>query len=104
MKKKREKYTINNDMYYKMMKVLNSADIEVSLKFKFWVRHTFCLMKIGSTNLIYNKKSNLPLITQENMYEKINDCHTSVGHSGRDKTWNEVNTPILTFIYIFRLK
>ncbi|CAF4042570.1 unnamed protein product, partial [Rotaria sp. Silwood1] len=24
------------------------------------------------------------------MYEKINNCHTTVGHSGRDKTWNEV--------------
>jgi hypothetical protein len=41
--KKREKYTINNDTYYKMMKVLKSEDVDVSPKFKFWVRHTFCL-------------------------------------------------------------
>ena len=86
-----------------MMKVLKSEDIDVSPKFKFWVRHTFCLAKIGATDLIYNIKSNLPLITQENMYEKINDCHTNIGHSGRDKTWSEVSTPIISFIYTFRL-
>lgn len=84
-------------MHDKMMKVLKSEDIDVSPKFKFWVRHTFYLIKIGSIELIYNKKSDLPLITQENIYEKIDDCHKSVGHSGRDKTWNEVNILIMTF-------
>ena len=77
---------INNDMYYKMMKVVKCEDVDVSPKFKFWVRHTFCLIEIGLNEVIYNKKSDLPLIRQENMYEKINDCHTTVGHSGRDKT------------------
>lgn len=25
------------------------------------------------------------------MFEKIKECHTAVGHSGRDKTWAEVS-------------
>ena len=55
--KKREKCTINNDMYYKMMNVSKSEDIDVSPKFKFWVYHTSRLMQIGSTDLIYNTKN-----------------------------------------------
>lgn len=91
-------------MYYKTMKILKSEDIGMSPKFEFWVYHIFRLMQIGSTDLLYNKKPNLPLIKQENMYEKMNNCHTSVGHPGRDKTWNEVNKSIKAFCYIFHFK
>ena len=96
--KEREKYTINNDLYFNIMKVLKSEEIDVSTKFKYWVRRAYYLMNIGSTQSIYNKKTNLLLITQENMYDKINDCHISVGHSGRDKTWSEVDKFIRNFI------
>ena len=35
-------------------------------------------------------KSNHPIVTYENLYTKIKECHERVGHHGRDKTWQEV--------------
>ena len=54
-------------------------------------------MEIGSSDIIYHIKNNTPLITHEKIYEKINECHIAVGHSGRDKTLAEV----FIFIYFF---
>ncbi|CAF4388668.1 unnamed protein product [Rotaria magnacalcarata] len=34
--------------------------------------------------------SKLPVVTYEDLFEKINECHTAVGHLGRDKTWHEI--------------
>ncbi|CAF3718439.1 unnamed protein product [Rotaria sp. Silwood1] len=88
--KKRNKYTIKDEMYLNITNVLKQEDVNASAKFKFWTRRSFRLMEIGSSHLIYNIKNNLPLITYEKIYEKINECHIAVGHSGRDKTWAEV--------------
>ena len=96
--KKRMKYTIKNDMYLDILNVLKSNSINVSSKFKFWARQTFRMVQIGSSDLIYSIKTNLPLVTYEKLYEKITDCHTAVGHSGRDKTWAEVITFVLFYI------
>lgn len=87
---KRNKYTIKNEMYLNILSVLKSNDINMTPKFKFWVKQTFKLIEIGSSELVYDVKKNLPLITFENLYEKIKECHVAVGHSGRDKTWSEV--------------
>jgi hypothetical protein len=57
---------------------------------KFWVLKNFKLVSIGDQKVVYEKKSNLPVITYENLYGKINECHIRVGHHGRDKTWVEV--------------
>ena len=97
--KKRTKYTIKNDMYLDILNVLKSQNINVSSKFKFLVRQTFRLVQIGSSDLIYVAKTNLPLITHENLYVKITDCHVAVGHSGRDKTWAEVIIFVCILIY-----
>ena len=88
--KKRTKYTIKDVTYGKIMKVLKSEICDESAKFKFWARQNFSLVQIGSEQFVYNKVSNLPVITYESMYEKILDCHLVVGHSGREKTWAEV--------------
>jgi hypothetical protein len=103
--KKRNKYTIKNDMYSDILSVLKEENTNLSSKFKFWTRETFALVHIGSTDLIYAKKTNLPLITHENIYYRIADCHVSVGHSGRDKTWAEVNNFVWAFcnIILYRL-
>lgn len=90
--KKRAKYTIKNQTYGEILKVLKSDDTQESAAFKFWARNNFVLMEIGTERMVYDKKMNLPIITFESIYEKIFDCHTAVGHSGRDKTWAEVNT------------
>lgn len=88
--KKQTKYTIDNNTYQKIQLVLQHQDIPVSPKFKFWAKQTFILVQIGLNHFVYNKQLNLPLITFEHLYEKISECHAVVGHSGRDKTWNEV--------------
>ena len=88
--KKRTKYTIKNDAYREILKVLNSEICDESAKFKFWARENFIIVQIGSEPFVYEKESKLPVITHESMYEKIFECHLSVGHSGRDKTWAEV--------------
>ncbi|CAF4510355.1 unnamed protein product, partial [Rotaria socialis] len=54
------------------------------------VKKAFKIIEIGSSELVYDIKKNLPLITFENLYEKIKECHVAVGHSDRDKTWSEV--------------
>ena len=77
-------------MYENIVHVLKSEDVNMNAKFKFWVRRSFRLMEIGSSDVVYSIKNNLPLVTHEKIYEKIDQCHIAVGHSGRDKTWAEV--------------
>jgi hypothetical protein len=78
-------------MYSNILSVLKEENQNVQPKFKYWVKRTFRIVQIGSSDLIYVIKNNLPLVTHENIYHKVADCHVSVGHSGRDKTWAEVN-------------
>lgn len=89
-KNKQNKYTIKNYMYDSIIHVLKSKDINTTAKFKFWVRKTFQLIEIGSSEIVYDRKKKLPLVTHENIFAKIAECHSSVGHAGRDKTWAEV--------------
>lgn len=88
--KKRAKYTINNATYERILQFFLSTDTQASPKFKFWAKKTFVCVEIGKKHFVYDKKSNLPLVTHEKLYEKISECHINVGHSGRDKTWAEV--------------
>ena len=88
--KKRSKYTIKNDSYREIVKVLNSEVSLETAKFKFWARKNFVLVRIGSEQFVYDLELNLPVITHDSIYEKILECHLAVGHSGRDKTWAEV--------------
>ncbi|CAF3436338.1 unnamed protein product [Rotaria socialis] len=92
--KKRNKYTIKSDMYLDILNVLKENNKNTSAKFKFWVRQTFRLVQIGSTDLVYVIKNDLPLVTHEQIYYRVVDSHVAVGHSGRDKTWAEFPTPI----------
>jgi hypothetical protein len=48
------------------------------------------LVKIGEQDILCSSKEKLPMVTFENLFEKINECHTAVGHLGRDKTWHKV--------------
>ncbi|CAF3372080.1 unnamed protein product [Rotaria socialis] len=88
--KKRNKYTIKSDMYLDILNVLKENNKNTSAKFKFWVRQTFRLVQIGSTDLVYVIKNDLPLVTHEQIYYRVVDSHVAVGHSGRDKTWAEI--------------
>jgi hypothetical protein len=90
--KKRNKYTIKQNMYMDILSVLKGEKTIESSKFKYWVKNTFRIVHIGATELVYVIKNNLPLTIHENIFYRISDCHVAVGHSGRDKTWAEVNT------------
>jgi hypothetical protein len=68
-------------------------------QFKYWVRKNFKLITNGNEHAVYEIESNLPIVTHENLYAKIKECHEKDGHRGRDKTWIAVcqtqNTSIL---------
>ncbi|CAF3830042.1 unnamed protein product [Rotaria sp. Silwood1] len=40
--------------------------------------------------MLYSSKEKLPVVTFETIFQKIDECHSAVGHLGRDKTWSEV--------------
>jgi hypothetical protein len=89
--KYQEKYLIEQEMYGDIALVLR--DGWGDLQFKFWTRKHFQLMKIGNVNGVYNKgKDSRPVVVYEELCTKLTECHLRVGHHGRDKTWNEVNT------------
>ena len=85
------KYLIKQEMYGDIVLVLR--DGWGNPQFKFWTQKNFQLMKIGNVNVVYNKgKESRPVVVYEELYTKLTECHLRVGHHGRDKTWNEVNT------------
>jgi len=47
-------------------------------------------IKIGDENVVYDIKSNHPVVKYENLYSKTKEYHEKVGHHGRDGTWMEV--------------
>ncbi|CAF4825532.1 unnamed protein product, partial [Rotaria sp. Silwood2] len=57
------------------------------------------LVTIGELEIVYGIKSNNPVITYEQLYVTIKECHERVGHHGRNKTWNEVVSTDNIYIY-----
>ncbi|CAF4543180.1 unnamed protein product, partial [Didymodactylos carnosus] len=84
----RDKYLIKQDMYDDI--ILTLRDGWGTAQFKFWVNKHFKLVKIGETNVVYGMKVNQPVVTYEQLFRKVKECHERVGHFGRDKTWAEV--------------
>ncbi|CAF2145925.1 unnamed protein product [Rotaria magnacalcarata] len=82
------KFVITKVVYNDIVLVLKDGSGEA--QFKFWVFKHFKLVTIGELQVVYGKKSNNPVITYEQLYATIKECHERVGHHGRDKTWNEV--------------
>ena len=95
--KKRAKYTIKKDTYETILRVLKAEETNDSAKFRFWAKKTFMYVTIGAKEFVYNKKTNLPVVMHEDLFDKLQECHLAVGHSGRDKTWAEVWQPNLSF-------
>jgi len=84
----REKFCIKQALYDDLILVLRDGWGDPQLKF--WTIKNFKLVKIGDQNVVYDIKRNLPIVTYENLYQRIKECHERVGHHGRDKTWVEV--------------
>jgi hypothetical protein len=88
--KKQNKYLIKAEMYNQMMRILKETEGKHDPQLKFWAKKHFYMDRIGDQDILYSLKEKLPVVTFENLFEKINECHTAVGHLGRDKTWHEV--------------
>ena len=93
-KKKKEKFIISQDVYKKIMECLQLAKgipCPDGAGFKFWCNKHFKVETIGSSQVIYCKKTSSPVTTKEDMFDTIKQCHQRVGHSRRDKTWDEAH-------------
>ncbi|CAF5226916.1 unnamed protein product, partial [Rotaria magnacalcarata] len=87
--KYRAKYVIKHEMYEDIILVLRDGWGDP--QFKYWVQKHFTLVKNGDLHVVYNKgKVSCPVVTYEELYTKLYECHNRVGHPGRDKTWKEV--------------
>ncbi|CAM4825935.1 unnamed protein product [Rotaria magnacalcarata] len=87
--KYRAKYVIKHEMYEDIILVLRDGWGDP--QFKYWVQKHFTLVKNGDLHVVYNKgKVSCPVVTYEELYTKLYECHNRVSHPGRDKTWKEV--------------
>lgn len=85
----RDKFAIKQSLYDNIVLVLQEGWGDA--QFKFWVHKNFKLIKVDNQNIVYDIKSDRPVVTHENLYAAIQECHGRVGHHGRDKTWREVS-------------
>ncbi|KAI9477056.1 hypothetical protein BDB00DRAFT_776093, partial [Zychaea mexicana] len=66
--------------------------------FRFWIRKTFILSKIGDHDILCEKLTTaannigLPVAIKENMYKVCVDAHITCQHSARDPTYNQVKS------------
>ncbi|XP_035699879.1 KRAB-A domain-containing protein 2-like [Branchiostoma floridae] len=90
---KRNSYCLTQERYDKAVQALQLAKgvkCQEGNKFKFWATKHFKLQEIDSKKVLYCKKSSHPVVPKEHIFDAIKCCHTRVGHSRRDKTWEEI--------------
>lgn len=93
--KKQESFCIPQEKYNRIvhsLQLAKGAVCQYGTKFKFWCNQHFKLEKIGTNSIVYCVKTSSPVVTKEDMFDVISRCHEQVGHSGRDKTWNELRS------------
>ena len=84
---------VSQDLYDKVLhavQVESRSKCDDGAKFKHWYKNQFQVEVIGARNLLYCSKTSLPVTTKEEMFNTILRCHLRVGHTGRDKTFDEV--------------
>ncbi|CAF4470388.1 unnamed protein product, partial [Didymodactylos carnosus] len=64
----------------------------LSVKFRFWCRQKFSIVKLAGIDVVYCTKSKKPICVYESLFNIIKGCHEAVSHGGRDKTLAEVNS------------
>ena len=107
--KKQESFCVTQAKYAKILSTLEvskGAKCNEGASFKYWCHKHFKVEKIGTNSILYCQKSSCPVVSYEDMFETILRCHDRVGHSGRDKTWNEIKTNyswIKFFLFTFNL-
>ena len=91
--KKKDKCVISQEVYDKAVQALlleTGTKCDNGAKFKYWCKNQFKVETIGCRNILYCSKTSLPVTTKEDMFDTILRCHLRVGHTGRDKTFDEV--------------
>ncbi|XP_078592647.1 uncharacterized protein LOC144871267 [Branchiostoma floridae x Branchiostoma japonicum] len=94
-KGKKTNYCITQDTYDKAVKALQlskGVKCPEGSHFKFWAAKRFKLQDIGARKILYCEKTSRPVVPKEDIYDTIKCCHSRVGHSRRDKTWDEIKT------------
>ena len=84
---------ITQDLYDKVLNAIqldSRTKCDNGAKFKHWCKNQFKVETIGARNLLYCSKTLLPVTTKEETSDTILHCHLRVGHTGRDKTFDEV--------------
>ena len=84
----RLKFVITQAVHNGIILVLKDGWSEI--QFKFWDHKHFKLVTIGELQVVYGIKSNNPVITYQQLYTTIKECHERVGHHGRDTTWRQI--------------
>ncbi|XP_030010460.1 KRAB-A domain-containing protein 2-like [Sphaeramia orbicularis] len=93
--KKKDSYYITQERYDKAVQALQQAKgvkCQDGATFKFWAMKNFTLQEIGAKKILYCQKSSRPVVTKEDIFDTIKCCHSRVGHSRRDKTWDEIKS------------
>jgi len=85
----RAKYVIKKEMYKDIILVLQDGWGDP--QFKHWVQKHFTLVEDGNETIVFSSGTDSrPVVTYEEFYTKLYECHNHVGHHGRDKTWKVV--------------
>ena len=80
-------------MYDQILDVVNQSEghkCKYGVKFKYWCKTNFKSENIGARRLLFCKKTPCPVATMEETFATNQCCHQRVGHSGRDKIFDEV--------------
>jgi len=80
--KTQSKYSIKGELYNEIVQVLKTTEGKHPPQLKFWAKKHFNLVKIGDQDILYTTKVKLPVVIYEDLFDKIKECHTAVGHLG----------------------
>ena len=83
----REKFSIKQTLYDDILLVLRDGWEDAQMKF--WVFKKFKLVTIGDQNIVYEKKSNLPVITNHNKIRSEAEASYMATIAKRQKLFND---------------
>ena len=64
---------IEIDTYNEVVKILRGTEEKYQPEFKFWTKKQFVLVKIDEQEVLYSSEQKLPVVTYENLFERINE-------------------------------
>ena len=83
--RKNIKYLTKTETYNQVIDVLKGKKNKCRPQFKFWGKKKFYTVKIGAQDILHSKNEKLPVVTFENLFDRINECHN--GDGSKCKNW-----------------